>query len=332
MEDRRPWRRHDPRSTRGWIAHRAGRRASRGCRRRGRCRLGSVPAAGKWPLKVTNDSPDKDGWSNIARLQLPDVSQREARRRRASARRAGDVWTVVIYDMAQAVGEKRAAQVASDLQPPAAEGLRARDVRGQEGARARRGAHRRADAVRRDAGRRQLGVPGVVDRHRAGRQGRLRRRLRRARARQGPAKPDADTLYMIASNTKALTTLLLAKLVDEGKLTWETPVTQVLPAFKLGDADTTSRVLVKHLICACTGLPRQDFEWLFAIRGRHAGRRARDARHDAADQQVRRDVPVLEPAGRRRQGSSAVTWRFRSSSSAPPTTRRCRRGCSIRSA
>jgi CubicO group peptidase (beta-lactamase class C family) len=31
----------------------------------------------------------------------------------------------------------------------------------------------------------------------------------------------------------------------------------------LGDADTTRQALVKHLVCACTGLPRQDFEWLF---------------------------------------------------------------------
>jgi CubicO group peptidase (beta-lactamase class C family) len=76
-----------------------------------------------------------------------------------------------------------------------------------------------------------------------------------------PAKVGAETLYIIASNTKAMTTLLLAKLVDEGKLTWDTPVTKLLPQFKLGDADTTSRVLVKHLICACTGLPRQDYEW-----------------------------------------------------------------------
>jgi CubicO group peptidase (beta-lactamase class C family) len=68
---------------------------------------------------------------------------------------------------------------------------------------------------------------------------------------------------MIASNTKALTTLMLAKLVDEGRFTWDTQVTTLLPSFKLGDADTTSRVLVKHLICACTGLPRQDYEWLF---------------------------------------------------------------------
>src|SRR6187431_536501 len=72
---------------------------------------------------------------------------------------------------------------------------------------------------------------------------------------------------MIASNTKALTTLMLAKLVDEGKMTWETPVTTLLPSFKLGNADTTGRVLVKHLICACTGLPRQDMEWLFQFEG-----------------------------------------------------------------
>jgi CubicO group peptidase (beta-lactamase class C family) len=44
-------------------------------------------------------------------------------------------------------------------------------------------------------------------------------------------------------------------------------VTQLLPQFKLGNADTTRRVLVEHLICACTGLPRQDFEWLFQFKG-----------------------------------------------------------------
>ncbi len=77
-----------------------------------------------------------------------------------------------------------------------------------------------------------------------------------------PEKPDGDTLYMIASNTKAMTTMLLGRLVDQKKIEWKTPVTKLLPQFKLGDADTTSKVLVEHLICACTGLPRQDFEWL----------------------------------------------------------------------
>jgi len=83
------------------------------------------------------------------------------------------------------------------------------------------------------------------------------------RERGRPEPVTADSLYMIASNTKALTTLLLAKLVDEGRFSWETPVVDIYPSFKVGDPDFTKRVLVKHLVCACTGLPRQDFEWLF---------------------------------------------------------------------
>lgn len=39
-----------------------------------------------------------------------------------------------------------------------------------------------------------------------------------------------------------------------------------MPDFKLGDADTTKQVLVKHLVWACTGLPRQDFEWILEFK------------------------------------------------------------------
>jgi CubicO group peptidase (beta-lactamase class C family) len=78
-----------------------------------------------------------------------------------------------------------------------------------------------------------------------------------------PAKVDANTLFMAASNTKGMTTLLLARLADQKKLRWDQPVTEIYPAFKLGSAEVTQSVLVKHLICACTGLPRQDMEWLF---------------------------------------------------------------------
>src|SRR6266545_2516677 len=85
------------------------------------------------------------------------------------------------------------------------------------------------------------------------------------RERGRPELVTADSLYIIASNTKPLTTLLLARLVDEGRFGWDTPVTQIYPRFKIGDADVTRRILVKHLVCACTGLPRQDFEWLFTF-------------------------------------------------------------------
>jgi CubicO group peptidase (beta-lactamase class C family) len=78
-----------------------------------------------------------------------------------------------------------------------------------------------------------------------------------------PDPVDANTLFLAASNTKAMTTLLLAELVDEHKMRWDQPVTELYPKFRLGDAETTRQVLVKHLVCACTGLPRQDLEWLF---------------------------------------------------------------------
>lgn len=82
-----------------------------------------------------------------------------------------------------------------------------------------------------------------------------------------PTPVDGNTLFMAASNTKGMSTLMLSTLVDQGKLKWDQPVTQVYPAFKLGSAETTAQVLVKHLVCACTGLPRQDFEWLFEYKG-----------------------------------------------------------------
>ncbi|MBU2917076.1 beta-lactamase family protein [Psychrosphaera sp. F3M07] len=72
-----------------------------------------------------------------------------------------------------------------------------------------------------------------------------------------------DTAFMVASNTKGMTTLLLAKLVEMGKLNWDDQVINYYPDFKLGDEKTTQSVLIKHLVCACTGLPRKDLDWIF---------------------------------------------------------------------
>lgn len=73
---------------------------------------------------------------------------------------------------------------------------------------------------------------------------------------------DANTRFMIASNTKGMTTLLLAQLVDQGKLRWDEPVIDAYPGFRLADPATTRSILVRHLVCACTGMPRQDMEWI----------------------------------------------------------------------
>ena len=218
----------------------------------------------KWPLFNTNDLPDRDGWTNVRRYNY-ETSPEEKRIVFALTRKANDVWTVAIYDMDQGVAEKRGAQVSLIFGRLLPKGYQRESFAGKT-------AHK-LDAKRLaelskfiEEGRTKLALPGVSvgiveDGKVIFAQGFGVREI------GGTAKPDADTLYLIASNTKALTTLMLAKLVDEGKLTWDTPVTSVLPSFRLGDADTTKRVLVKHLICACTGLPRQDLEWLFQFAG-----------------------------------------------------------------
>ncbi len=103
---------------------------------------------------------------------------------------------------------------------------------------------------------------------------------------------------------------------------WDTPVTSLLPSFKLGDADTTRQVLVRHLICACTGLPRQDFEWLLEFKNATPESALAVLGTDSADQQVRRDVPGTPTAWPRPPGTWPDTLPFRSSSWARRTTGR----------
>jgi len=75
----------------------------------------------------------------------------------------------------------------------------------------------------------------------------------------------SDTMFMIASMSKPLMTLMLSKLVEQGKLSWDTPINQALPAFALADKAITPKFLIKHVACACTGMPRRDYgarRWL----------------------------------------------------------------------
>ncbi|PYP18687.1 MAG: serine hydrolase [Gemmatimonadetes bacterium] len=65
---------------------------------------------------------------------------------------------------------------------------------------------------------------------------------------------DAHTLFQIASNTKAFTTAALAMLADEGKVAWDDPVTQHLPAFQLYDPYVTREFTVRDLVTHRSGL------------------------------------------------------------------------------
>ena len=66
---------------------------------------------------------------------------------------------------------------------------------------------------------------------------------------------DADTLFGIASNTKSMTVTLLARLVQQGKLRWDDPVTKFLPSFRMYDPWVTANMQVGDLLVHHSGLP-----------------------------------------------------------------------------
>jgi len=72
----------------------------------------------------------------------------------------------------------------------------------------------------------------------------------------GSGEPiDTQTLFKIASNSKAMTASVLARLVDAGKLRWDDPVTKYLPAFRMHDPWVTREMQVKDLLVHNSGLP-----------------------------------------------------------------------------
>ncbi|HEY3132600.1 MAG TPA: serine hydrolase [Acidobacteriota bacterium] len=76
---------------------------------------------------------------------------------------------------------------------------------------------------------------------------------------QQPVTP--DTLFAIASTTKAFTTTAMAMLVDEGKINWDDPVRKHLEFFRLADPLASENVTLRDLVCHRTGLSRNDLLW-----------------------------------------------------------------------
>ena len=68
------------------------------------------------------------------------------------------------------------------------------------------------------------------------------------------AKADENTLFAIASNTKAFIATALGILVEEGKLSWNDPVQKHLPYFRLYDNYVSQQMKVKDLLCHRSGL------------------------------------------------------------------------------
>lgn len=212
------------------------------------------------PFKLLTSRPARNGWDEQALVEY-EHSPTEHLDIYSIAHRKGSDWTVAIVDGSQSTTEKRDAAISLIVQSLRPAGYSRESFSGKT-------SHpldpalvtALLDFVRKSAA--ELHVPGVglglIDHDKIVFEGGVG-----VRAADKPAPVDAHTLFMIASNTKSMSTLLLAELVDEDKLRWDEPATEAYPGFRLGSNETTHKVLMRHLVCACTGLPRKDYEWLF---------------------------------------------------------------------
>ena len=216
-----------------------------------------------WPIHLASPLPARNGWDEAVQIdyEVPPAAKAIAS---AFAYRRGTAWTVMTVAGATATIDKRYGQFSASAETLRPAGYVKESFAGKT-------AHR-FDATRiallKNFVAQSMGllkVPGVglaiVDHGTIVYEGGLG-----VKDVATKAPVDKDTLFMIASNTKGMATLLLATLVDDGRLDWNRPVIDYMPDFRLGDAETTRKVLVKHLVCACTGLPRKDMQWLFNTR------------------------------------------------------------------
>ncbi len=69
-----------------------------------------------------------------------------------------------------------------------------------------------------------------------------------------------DTAFRVASLSKAFAGTLTALLVREGAMSWEAPITQQLPTFRLRDMQGARRLTVRDLLSHRVGLPYNTFD------------------------------------------------------------------------
>jgi CubicO group peptidase (beta-lactamase class C family) len=211
------------------------------------------------PLKTTTSPPPRDGWDQTVQFDydVPAVEQRAAI---AMAYRRADRWHLVLIEGAIAGLDRRMAQTMNVVRSLRPIDGREEDLSGRTA---------KLDPQRIESflafveeARLAAKVPGAAVVIVSGGKIAAEKGFG-VRTAGSPAVVTPKTLFMIGSTTKSLSTLLLAAAVDAGKLRWDQPAKEILPQFALGDPATTEKVLVRHTVCACTGLPRQDMEFVF---------------------------------------------------------------------
>ena len=74
-------------------------------------------------------------------------------------------------------------------------------------------------------------------------------------------KVDSETLFNIASCSKAFTASAVARLVDQQKVDWDDPIVKHLPSLRLFTPELTEKVTIRHALAHRTGLPNANMLW-----------------------------------------------------------------------
>jgi CubicO group peptidase (beta-lactamase class C family) len=67
------------------------------------------------------------------------------------------------------------------------------------------------------------------------------------------------SVFQIGSITKVWTATVVMQLVDEGRMTLDTPVVEVLPELQLSDPDVTKQLTIRHLLTHTSGIDGDVF-------------------------------------------------------------------------
>jgi CubicO group peptidase (beta-lactamase class C family) len=76
-----------------------------------------------------------------------------------------------------------------------------------------------------------------------------------------PEPVDPNTVFAVGSVTKAMTSMLVATMVDDGLLEWDQPVQEIWPDFTLSDPNRAAQLRLRDMFTMATGLPRRDLVW-----------------------------------------------------------------------
>ncbi len=206
------------------------------------------------PIVHASTPPGRDGWDAAATVSYENETTPAGRRVTwAQAGRKGDTWYVLLCDGTDDGWVARAPGARIAIESFRARGVEAESFRG-------RTAHILDEERLRDLeaflveGQRAGKIPGLAVAIVQGGKVVFEKGFGvRELGMEDPVTP--NTLFRIGSTTKALTSLLVAALVDDGRFGWETPAIDILPSFALGSADLTKRMTMSGLLCACSGIP-----------------------------------------------------------------------------